>query len=174
MGEQWKQWWTLFSWASRSLQMVTAAMKLKDSCSLEDKYDKPRQHIKKQRHCFVIKVPLVKGMVFSVVMYKYENWSIKKVGHQRIDALKLYCSRRLLRVSWTARRSSQSILKEINPEYLLEGLILMLKLQYFGYLIRRPYSFEKTLMLGRFESRRRRGQERIKWLDDVTDSMNMS
>ena len=174
MGEQWKQWWTLFSWASRSLQTMTAAMKLKDSCSLEDKHDKPRQRIKKQRHCFVIKVPLVKGMVFSVVMYKYENWSIKKVGHQRTDALKLYCSRRLLRVSWTARRSSQSILKEINPEYLLEGLILMLKLQYFGHLIRRPYSFEKTLMLGRFESRRRRGQQRMKWLDDVTDSVNMS
>ena len=137
-------------------------------------YNKPRQHIKKQSHCFVIKVPLVKAMVFSVVMYKYENWSIKKAEHQKIDALKLYCSRRLLRVSWTARRSSQSIPKEINPEYLLEGLILTLKLQYFGHLIQRHYSFEKTLMLGKFESRRRRGQQRIKWLGDVTDSMNMN
>ena len=137
-------------------------------------YNKPRQHIKKQRHCFVIKVPLVEAMVFSVVMYKYENLSIKKAEHQKIDAFKLYCSRRLLRVSWTARRSNQSILKEINPEYLLEGLILTLKLQYFGHLIQRPYSFEKTLMLGKFEIRRRRGQQRIKWLDDVTDSMNMS
>ena len=113
-------------------------------------------------------------MIFSVVMYKYENWSIKKAEHQKIDALKLCCSRRLLRVSWTVRRSNQSILKEINPEYLLEGLILTLKLQYFGHLIQRHYSFEKTLMLGKFESRRRRGQQRIKLLDNVTDSMNMS
>ena len=118
-------------------------------------YDKPRQHIKKQRHYFANKGPSSQIMVFPVVMYRCESWTIKKAEHQRIDAFKLGCWRRLLRVSWTARRSNQSILKEINPEYSLEGL--MLKLQYYGHLIQRAKSLEKTLMLGKIEDRRRRG-----------------
>ena len=120
------------------------------------------------------KVRLVKAMVFPVVMYGCENWTIMKAECQRIDAFELWCWRRLLRVPWTARRSNQSILKEISPEYSLEGLMLKLKLQYFGHLIRRAYSFEKTLMLGKIEGRRRRGQQRMRWLDGITDSMDMS
>ena len=120
------------------------------------------------------KVHLVKVMVFQVVMYGCESWTIKKAEHQRIDAFELWCWRRFLRVPWTARRSNQSILKEINPEYSLEGLMLKLKLRYFGYLMWRADSFEKTLMLGKIESGRRRGQQRMRWLDGNTDSMNMS
>ena len=120
------------------------------------------------------KVRLVKAMVFLVVMYGYESWTIKKAERQRIDALELWCWRRLLRVPWTARRSNQSILKEISPEYSLEGLMLKLKLQYFGHLMRRTDSFEKTLMLGKIEGRRRRGQQRTRWLYDITDSKDMS
>ena len=122
MGKQWKQWQILFSWGPKSLQMVTAAMKLKDVCFLEKSYDKSRQHIKKQRHYFVTKVHLVKAVVFPVVMHGCEGWTIKKAECQRIDAFELWCWRRLLRVPWTARRSNQSVLKEINPEYSLEGL----------------------------------------------------
>ena len=113
-------------------------------------------------------------MVFPVVMYGCDSWTVKKAEHQRIDAFELWCWRRLLRVLWIARRSNQSILKEISPEYSLEGLILKLKLQYFGHLIRRADSFEKTLMLGKIEGRRRRGQQRMRWLDGITDSMDMS
>ena len=120
------------------------------------------------------KVLLVKAMVFLVVMYGCENWSIKKAEHRRIDAFELWCCRRLLRVPWTARRSSQFILKEISPECSLEGLMLKLKLQYFGYLMRRTDSLEKTLMLGKIEGGRRRGQQRMRWLDGITDSMDMS
>ena len=120
-------------------------------------YDQPRQHVKKQRHYFTTKVHLVKAMVFPVVMYGCENWTIKKAECQRIDAIELWCWRRLLRVPWTARRSNQSILKEINPEYSLEGLMLKLKLQYFGHLIRRTDSLEKTLMPVKIEGKRRRG-----------------
>ena len=119
------------------------------------------------------KVCLVKAMVFPVVMYGCESWTIKKAECQRIDAFELWCWRRLLRVPWTARRSNQSILKEISPEYSLEGLMLKLKLQYFGHLMRRADSFEKTLMLGKIEGRRRRGQQRMRWLDGITDSMDM-
>ena len=119
------------------------------------------------------KVHLVKAMVFPVVMYGCENWTIKKAEHQRTDAFELWCWRRLLRVSWTARRSKQSILKEISPEYSLEGLMLKLKLQYFGHLMRRADSFEKTLMLGKIEVRRRRGRQRMRWLDGIIDSMVM-
>ena len=119
------------------------------------------------------KVRLVKAMVFPVVMYGCESWTIKKAEHQRIDAFELWCWRRLLRVPWTARRSNQSILKEISPEYSLEGLMLKLKLQYFGHLMRRADSLEKTLMLGKIEDRRRRGQQRMRWLDGITDSMDM-
>ena len=120
------------------------------------------------------KVHLVKAMVFPVVMYGCENWIIKKAEHQRIDAFKLWCWRRLLSVPWTARRSNQSIRKEISPEYSLEGLMLKLKLQSFGHLMQRTDSLEKTLMLGKIEGRRRRGQQRMRWLDGITDSMDMS
>ena len=119
------------------------------------------------------KVHLVKAMVFPVVMYECESWTIKKAECRRIDAFKLWCWRRLLRVPWTARRSNQSILKEISPGCSLEGLMLKLKLQYFGHLMRRADSFEKTLMLGRIEGRRRE-QERMRWLDGITNSMDMS
>jgi len=113
-------------------------------------------------------------MVFPVVMYGCESWTIKKAEHSRIDAFELWCWRRLLRVPWTARRSNQSILKEISPGCSLEGLMLKLKLQYFGHLMQRADSFEKTLMLGKIEGRKRRGQERMRWLDGITDSMDMS
>ena len=121
-----------------------------------------------------IKVRLVKAMVFPVVMYGCESWTIKKAECRRTDAFELWCWRRLLRVSGTPRRSNQSILMEISPEYSLEGLKLKLKLQYFGHLIWRADSFEKTLMLGKIEGGRRRGWQRIKWLDGITDSMDMS
>ena len=136
--------------------------------------DQPRQHIKNQRHYFTNKVHLVKAMVFPVVMYGCESWIIKKAECQKIDAFELWCWRRLLRVPWTSRRSNQSILKEISPEYSLEGLILKLKLQYFGHLMWRIDSFEKTLMMGKIEGRRRKGWQRMRWLDGITDAMDMS
>ena len=120
------------------------------------------------------KVHLVKSMAFPVVMYGCESWTIKKAEHWRIDAFELWCWRRLLRVPWTARRSNQSILKEISPEYSLEELMLKLKLQYFTYLMRRADSFEKTLMLGMIEGGRRRGWQRMRWLDGIINSMDMS
>ena len=116
---------------------------------------------------------LVKAMVFQVIMYGCESWTIKKAEHRRIDAFELWCWRRLLSVPWTAKRSTQSIPKEISPEYSLEGLMLELKLQYFGHLMRGTDSLEKTLVLGKIEGRRRRGQQRMRWLDDITDSMDM-
>ena len=119
------------------------------------------------------KVRLVKAMVSSLVMYGCESWTVKKAEHQRIDASELWCWRRLLRVPWTARRSNQ-ILREINCEYSLEGLMLKLKLQYFGHLMRRTDSLEKTLMLGKNKGRRRRGRQRMRWLDGITDAMDMS
>ena len=119
------------------------------------------------------KVCLVKTMVFPVVMYGCESWTKKKAEHQRTDAFELWCWRRLLRVPWTARRSNQSILKEISPESSLEGLMLKLKFQYFGYLMWRADSFEKTLMLGKIEGRRRRGRQRMRWFDGITNSMDM-
>ena len=120
------------------------------------------------------RVSLVKAMIFPVVMYGYESWTVKKAEHQRIDAFELWCWRRLLRVPWTARRFNQFILKEISPGISLEGLMLQLKLQYFGHLMLRTDSFEKTMMLGKIEGRRRRGQQRMRWLDDITDSMDIS
>ena len=120
------------------------------------------------------KVHLVKAMVFPVVMYGCESWTMKKAECQRIDAFELWCWRRLLRVPWTARRSNQSILKEISPGISLEGKMLKLKLQYFGHLMRRVDSLEKTLMLGRIGGKRRRGQQRMRWLDGIADSMDMS
>ena len=122
---------------------------------------------------FSIKVHLVKVIVFPVVMYGCESWTVKKAECQRIDAFELWCWRRLLRVPWTARRSNQSILKEFSPGYSLEGLMLKLKLQYFGHLMRRVDSLEKTLMLGGIGGRRRRGRQRMRWLDDITVSMDM-
>ena len=120
------------------------------------------------------KVHLGKAMVFPVVMYGCESWTIKKAEHQRIDVFELWCWRKLLRVPWTARGSNQSILKEISPEYSLEGLMLKLKCQYFGYLVRRTDSSEKTLMLRKIEGRRRRGRQRTRWLDGITKSMDIS
>ena len=120
------------------------------------------------------RVRLVKTMVFPVVLYGCESWTIKKAERWRIDAFKLWCWRRLLRVPWTARRSNQLILKEISPKYSLEGLMLKLKLQYFGHLMWRADSLEKTLMLGKIEGRRRRGRQRMRWLDDITNSLDMS
>ena len=119
------------------------------------------------------KVHLVKAMVFPIIMYGCESWTIKKVEHRRIDAFELWCWIRLLRVPWTARRSNQSFLKEISPECSLEGLMLKLKLRYFGHLMRRGDSFEKTLMLGKIEGRRRRGWQRVRCLDGITDSMDI-
>ena len=119
------------------------------------------------------KVHLVKAMVFPLVMYGCESWTVKKAEHPRIDAFELWCWRRLLRVPWTTRRSNQSILKEISPEYSLERLMLKQNLQYFGHLLRRTDSFAKTLMLGKIEGRRRRGRQRMRWLDGITDSMDM-
>ena len=121
-----------------------------------------------------IKVHLVKAMVFPVVMYGCESWTVKKAKHRKIDAFELWCWRRLLRVPWTARTSNQSILKEISPGITLEGMMLKLKLQYFGHLMRRVDPLEKTLMLGRIGGRRRRGRQRMRWLDGITDSMDVS
>ena len=143
--------------APKSLQMVTAAMKLKDVSSLKESYDQARQHIKSRGITLSTKVHLVKAMVFPLVMYGCESWTMKKGERQRIDTFELWCWRRLLRVFGTSSKSNQSILKEISPEYSLEGLTLKLKLQYFGHLMQRTDSFEKTLMLGKIEGRRRRG-----------------
>ena len=139
----------------------------------KESYDKPKQHIKKQRHYFANKGPSIKAMVFPVVMYGCESWTIKKVEHRRIDTFELRCWRRCLRVPWTARRSNQSILTEISPGCSLEGLMLKLKLQCFGHIMRNADSLEKTLMLGKIEGKRRRGRQRMRWLDGITDSMDM-
>ena len=134
-------------------------------------YDQPGQHIKKQRHYFANRSPSSQNYGFPIVIYGCESWTIKKAEHQRIDCFELWWWRRLLRVPWTARRSNQSILKEISPKYSLEGLMLKLKLQYFGHLMWRTDSLEKTLILGKIECRRRRGQQRMRWLDGITNSM---
>ena len=130
--------------------------------------------VKSKDITFLTKVHIVKAMVFPVVMSDCESWTIKKAECQRIYAFQLWCWRRLLRVRWTTRRSNQSILKEINPEYSLERLMLKLKFQYFGHLMRRADSLEKTLMLGKIEGRRRRGWQRMRWLDGITDAMNIN
>ena len=142
---------------SKTLQMVTAALKLKDAVPCKKSYDQPRQYIQKQRHYFANKGPSSQGYGFPIVMYGCESWILKKAERWRIDAFEPWCWRRLLRVPWTARISNQSILKEISPEYSLEGLMLTLKLQYFGHLIQRTDSLEKTLMMGKIEGRYRRG-----------------
>ena len=150
-------------------------MKLKECLLLGRKVMTNLDGILKSRDITLpTKVHLVKAMVFPVVMYGCESWTVKKAECQRIDTFELWCWRRLLRVLWTARRSNQSILKEISPGCSLEGLMLKLKLQYFGHLMRRADSFEITLMLGKIEGRRRRGQQRIRWLNGITNSMRMS
>ena len=147
-------------------------MKLKDTCSLGKSYDKPRQHIKSRDITLLTRMSLVKAMIFPVVMYGWESWTIKKAEWCKIDAFKLWYWRRFLRVPWTARRSNQSILKEINPEYSLERLMLKRKLRYFGHLMGRTYSRKKTLMLDKVEGKRRRGWQRMRWLDGISDSMD--
>ena len=155
MRKQWKQWETLSWGAPKSLQMVTAAMKLKDD-PWKKSYDQ-LSIIKSRDITLPTKVHPVKAMVFPVVMYGCESWTIKKADRWRIDAFELRCWRSLLRVPWTARRSNESVLKEISPEYSVEGLMLKLKLQYFGHLMQKTNSLEKTLMLGKIEGGKRRG-----------------
>ena len=137
-------------------------------------YDQPRQHIKRQRHYFANKGLSSQGYGFSCGHVWCESWTVKKAEHRRINAFELWYWRRLLRVPWTARRSNQSILKEISPGISLEGMMLKLKIQYFGHLMRRVDSLEKTLMLGGIGGRRRRGRQRMRWLEGITDSMDMS
>ena len=153
--------------------MVTIAMKSEDDCSGRKAMTNLDSVLKSRDITLTTKVPIVKAVVFPVVTYSCESWTVKDAEHQRIDAFELWCWRRLLKVCWTARRSNQSILREINPEYLLEGLMLKLKLQYFGHLIQRAESLEKTLMLGKIEGRRR-GHQRMRWLDGITDTMDMN
>ena len=141
--------------------------------SWQENYDKPGQCVEKQKCYSAKKVHIVKAVVFPVVMYGCESWSIKKTEHQRVDVLGLWCWRRLLKVPWTAKRSNLSILRKINPEYLLEGLVLKLKLQYFGHLMQTADSLEKSLMLRKIEGRRS-GCQRIRWLDNITNAMNMN
>ena len=154
--------------------MVISAIKLKGAYSLEGVMTNLDRRLKSGDITLPTKVCLVKVMVFPVVMYGCQSWTIKEAEHQRIDAFELCCWRRLLRVPWTARRSNQSILKEISPGCSLEGLMLKLKLQHFGHLMRRADSLEQTLMLGKIEGRRRRGRQRMRWLDGITDLMGMS
>ena len=161
--EKWLSFWSMLTPKSENLLIP----------STFNVYDLPRQHIEKQRHTLSTKVHLVKAMVFPVVMYGCESWTIKKAEHRRINAFELWCWKRYLRVPWTARRSNQSILKEISPRCSLEGLMLKLKFQYFGHLMWRADSLEKTLMMGKVEGRKRRGWQRMRWLDGITDSMDM-
>ena len=154
-------------------QCSDCSHKIKTLVPWENSYDK-HSVLKSRDITSLTKFHIVKAMVFPVVMYECESWTIKKAEHWRIDAFELWCWRRLSRVPWTARRSNQSILKEISPEYSLEGLMLKLKLQYFCHLVQRTDLLEKTLMLGKIESRRRRGRHRMRWLYGITDSMDMS
>ena len=175
MGKQQKQWLTLFLGGSKITADGDCSHEIKRHLLLGREVMTNLDSILKSRDITLqMKVHLLKAMVFPVVMYGSESWTVKKAEHQRIDSVELWCWRRLLRVPWIARRSNQSILKEINLECSLEGLILKLKLQYFGHLMRRADSLEKTLMLGKTEGRRRRGRQRMRWLDGITDSMDMS
>ena len=166
MGKQWEQWQTSDDDSNHEIKS-RLPLGRKSMTNLDGT-------LKSRDITLPTKVGLVKAMVFPVVMYGCETWTIKKGECQRMDAVELWCWRRLLKVPWTARRSNQSILKEISPEYLLEGLMLKLKLQYFGHLMWRTNSLEKTLMLGKIECRRRRGWQRMRWLDGITDAMHMS
>ena len=175
MGKQWKQWLTLFLWAPKITSDGDCSHEIKRRLLLGRKVITNLDSILKSRDITLpTKVHVVKAMVFPVVTYGCESWTIKKAEHWRIDAFELWSWRRLLRVPWTARRSNQSILKEISPEYSLERLMLELKLQYFGHLIWRADSFEKTMMLGKIEGGRRKGWQRIRWLDGISNSMSMS
>ena len=175
MGKQWKECQTLFWGGSKITEDGDCSHEIKRCLLLGRKVITNLDSILKSRDIiFPTKVCLVKGMVFPVVMYGCESWMVNKAEHQRIDAFELWCWRRLLRAPWTARRSNLSILKEISPGCSLEGLMLKLKLQYFGHLMRRVDSLEKTLMLGGIGGRRRRGQQRMRWLDGISDSMDMS
>ena len=174
MGKQWKQCQTLFWGGSKITADGDCSHEIKRRLLLGRKIMTHLDSIFKSRDITLpTKVHLVKAMVFPVVMYGCEGWTIKKAEHRRIDAFELWCWRRLLRVPWTARRSNQSILKEISPGCSLEGLMLKLKLQSFGHLMQRADSFEKTLMLGKIEGRRRRGRQRMRWLDGITNSTDM-
>ena len=175
MGQQWKQWLTFLGGGSKITADGDCSHEIKRRLLLGRKVMTNLDSILKGRDITLpTKVHLVKAMVFPVVIYGCESWTIKKAERRRIDAFELWCWRRLLRVSWTASRSSQSILKEISPGCSLEGLMVKLKLQYFAHLMWRTDSFEKTLMLGKIEFARRRGQQRMRWLDGITDSMDMS
>ena len=176
MGKQWKQCHTLFfEGASKITADGDCNHEIKRHLLLGRKVMTNLDSILKSRGITLpTKVCLVKAMVLPVVMYGCESWTVKKAEHRRIDAFELWCWRRLLRVRWTARRSNQSILEEISPGYSLEGLMLKLKLQYYGHLMWRVESLEKTLILGKIEGRRRRGRQRMRWLDGITDSMGMS
>ena len=173
MGKQWKQWQTIFL-GSKITADGDYSHEIKRHLLLERKIMTYLDSIVKSRDITLpTKVHLIKAVVFPVVMYGCESWTVKKAEHWRIDAFELWCCRRLLRIPWTARRST-SQLKEINPEYSLEGLMLKLKLQYFGYLMQRTDSLEKTLRLGKTEGRRRRGWQRMRWLHSITKAMDLS
>ena len=177
MGKQWKQWLTLFYfifWPNKITADGDCSHEIKRRLLLGRKVMTNLDSILKSRDITLpTKVHLDKAMVFPIVMYGCESWTIKKAEHQRIDAFEVWCWRRLLRVPWTARRSNQSILKDISPRCSLEGLMLKLKLQYFGHLMRRIDLLVKTLLLGGIGGRRRRGWQRMRWLDGITDSMDM-
>ena len=174
MGKQWKQCQTLF-FGSKITADGDCSHEIKRRLHLGRKFmTNPDTILKSRDITLSTKVHLVKAMVFPVVMYGCESWTIKKAEHRRIDAFELWCWRRNLWVPWTARRTNQSILKEISPGCSLEGLMLKLKLQYLRHLMRRADSLEKTLMLEKIEGRRRRGRQRMRWLDGITDSMDMS
>ena len=175
MGKQWKQCQTLFFWGSKITADGDCSHEIKRRSLLGRKVMTNLDSICKNRDVTLpTKVRLVKAIVFPVVMYGCEIWTVKKAEHRRIDAFELWCWRRLLRVPWTARRSNQSILKEIRPGCSLEGMMLKLKLQYFGHFMRRVDSLEKTLMVGGIGGRRKRGRQRMRWLDGTTDSMDVS
>ena len=174
MGKQWKQCQNLFLGGSKITADGDCNHEIKRCLLLGRKVMTNSDSILKSRDITLsTKVRLVKATVFPVVTYGCESWTIKKAEHWRIDSFELWCQRRLLRVPWTARRSNQSVLKEISSKYSLEGLMVKLKFQYFGHLMWRADSFEKTPMLGKIEGRRRRGQQRMRWLDSITDSMDM-
>ena len=176
MGKQWKQWLTVLFWGGSKITADgNGSPEIKRRLLLGRKVMTNLDSILKSRDITLsIKVHLIKAMAFPVVMYRCENWTIKKAECWRIDAFELWCWRRLFSVPWTARRSNQSILKEISPGISLEGMMLKLKLQFFGHLMRSVDSLEKTLMLGGIGDRRKRGRQRMGWLDGITDSMDMS
>ena len=175
MGKQWKQWQILFLAGSKITADGDCSLEIKRLLLLGRKTMTNVDSILKSKDITLLtKGHIVKAMICLVVIYGCESWTIKKAECQRIDTFELWCWRRLLSIPWTARRSNQSILKEISPEYSLEGLMLKLKPQYSGHLMRRADSLEKTLMLGKIEGRRRRRRQRMRWLDGITDSMDMS